>query len=113
MIEVVNQDILRPLMRRKAKEHGGRNIVPGFSAIIGRFPDQELAIRRLCRKDVGFLGSCQDYEEASIALRHWERAGEEYAVRVREYRQLLSEIESEILEELSSRGPRVSNHDEH
>ena len=75
-----------------------------IAAIVGRLPDQELAIRRLCNSDAGFLGSCEDYQVAAAALRHWEGAGDAYAARADEYRKLLGEIEEEVLHGLLQNG---------
>jgi hypothetical protein len=72
-----------------------------IAAIVERFPEQELAIRRLCNRDPGFLGSCEDYEVAATALSHWEGAGDAYTARADEYRQLLVEIEDEVLQGLA------------
>ncbi|MEP3333575.1 hypothetical protein [Sedimentitalea sp.] len=78
-----------------------------ISAVISRFPDHELAVHRLCGQDSGFREICEDYEEALVALRHWEQAGPAYATRAVEYRQIIGEIEADIQSELSTHLQRV------
>lgn len=78
-------------------------------AVIGRFPEHELAIRRLCSQDAGFMDICEDFEDAARALRHWEEAGPAHDARASEYHDMLGEIEADILEDLSTHlrhGPR-------
>ncbi len=74
-----------------------------LEAIVSKFPGQESAIRDLCRRDVGFMCTCNDYEVASIALRHWEGLGSEFAKRADEYHQILDELEAEIRERLDTK----------
>jgi hypothetical protein len=81
-------------------------------AVVNRFPQYELAIRRLCALDPGFLGACEDYAEAAIALRHWEQAGAGQAARAEEYRRILGDIEADILADVSIHLLRVSRHDD-
>ena len=82
-----------------------------IAAIVGRLPEQELAIRRLCNRDPDFLGICEDYDDAEAALRHWEGAGDAYTARAEEYRQLLGEIEDEVLQGLAQHGIPVRSHE--
>lgn len=72
----------------------------GVRSILARFPQRELEIRRRCARDAHFRSVCSDYEEASAALCHWQRAGEEGSGKVVEYRDFLSELEAEILAQL-------------
>ena len=44
--------------------------------IIKRFPEHELAIERLVRKNEGFRSMCEDYAVGVAALRRWERASD-------------------------------------
>jgi hypothetical protein len=81
-----------------------------IAAIVGRFPEQELAIRRICSRDPEFLGVCEDYDDAATALRHWQAAGEAYAGRADEYRHLLGEFEEEVLQGLAQNGMPVRSH---
>lgn len=84
--------------------------MPKIGAVISRFPEQELAIHRLCNQDPDFLGNCEDYDEAASALRHWKDAGPEFDARVIEYRDILAEIETDICKDLSSHLLRLSQH---
>jgi hypothetical protein len=68
-----------------------------IAAIVTRFPLRELEIRRRCARDPTFREICEDYGEALQALRHWEAAGPAGAARANDYRQMLQELEAEIL----------------
>lgn len=68
-----------------------------------RFPQYAATIRRLQAQDASFAAICADYGEAQRALKHWEAAAPAAPERVGEYRQILSELEAEILAIL--RGP--------
>jgi len=81
-----------------------------FAAIISKFPEQELAIRRLYSRNAGFMGACDDYGVAAITLRHWERARTKYTTRADEYRHMLGELEAEILEGLDTQRLRDCQH---
>jgi hypothetical protein len=70
--------------------------------LTSRFPEHEFAIRRLCSRNPEFITVCDDYEDASTALQHWVEAGVEYAERADEYRQLLHELEAEVLSNLET-----------
>ncbi|MEK9283034.1 hypothetical protein MTR72_25965 [Bradyrhizobium sp. ISRA442] len=76
-----------------------------FRSIVARFPQRELDIRRRFGRDASFRSICSDYEEATKALRHWqktlEEADPERDRRVKEYNHLLVELEEEILAYLS------------
>ena len=69
--------------------------MPKMAALAARFPDRELALRRLHAQDADFRGICDDYEEALTALCYWQ--GKQDAARAEEYRQLAEELEAEIL----------------
>ena len=83
-----------------------------IAAIVGRFPEQELAIRRICSRDPEFLGVCEDYDDAAAALSHWQAAGEAYSARADEYRQLLGEFEEEVLHGLAQNAFPVRSHEQ-
>jgi hypothetical protein len=70
-----------------------------LASLAARFPDRELAIRRLCHRDSEFLGVCEDYEEAVAALRRWQARADE--AKAEEYRRLVAELEEEILGDLA------------
>ncbi len=72
--------------------------------IIDRFPRREFEIRQRCASDQQFRSVCEDYEEASAALRHWEKAAREGDRRVEEYRLFLTELEAEVLAQLDRPG---------
>ena len=68
-----------------------------IAAIVNRFPLRELETRRRCARDPNFVEVCEHYGEALQALRHWEGAGPAGAARAEEYRQILEELEAEML----------------
>jgi hypothetical protein len=69
--------------------------------IIKRFPEHELAIERLVRKNEDFRSMCEDYAVGVEALRRWERATDpKRSARIAELRESLAELEEEMLEEL-------------
>ena len=61
-----------------------------------RFPGREGAIRRRMSNDPSFREMCQDFEDASAALDYWRSAPQRAAGRASEYRDLVSELETEI-----------------
>ena len=74
-------------------------------SILKRLPLRELEIRRLCALDTGFGSICADYEEASEALCYWQTVDEKGTRQpdiqvIGEYRELLGELEAEILTRL-------------
>jgi hypothetical protein len=77
----------------------------GFRSIVARFPQRELEIRRRFVRDPHFRSICTDYEEATRALRHWQQAikqgDREGGRKAEEYKNLLIELEKEILAYLS------------
>jgi hypothetical protein len=78
-------------------------------SLIERFPDRELAIRRLCNLDSEFRTDCEDYCEAAEALLRWSKAGA--MDRAEEYRVILKELEAEILDVLKADQLRMAKHD--
>ena len=69
--------------------------------VIQRFPEHELAIERLVRTSESFRSMCDDYAVGIEALRHWERTADlKRAVRIAELRDVLAELEEEMLEVL-------------
>ena len=69
-------------------------------SIVIRYPEREFEIRRRCTYDAHFRSVCADYEEASAALRNWQKAVEGCNRRVEEYASFLAELETEILDRL-------------
>jgi hypothetical protein len=71
--------------------------VPKPASIVGRFPERELEIRRLCARDPEFRAICDDYEEAVAAYGRWQEVGPASAARAEDYRVLAEELAAEIL----------------
>ena len=92
MVDVIGRRDLRalPLTMR------GETRVPQITAVVSRFPRHELAIRRLYSRDATFREICEDYDEALRALRYWQSAATSSDPRIEQYRELVSELESEI-----------------
>lgn len=67
----------------------------GIDLLVGRFPRNEFAFRRLYGSDPEFRAVCEDYAEVQRALKHWQAAGQ--AERIAEYREMLAELEAEAL----------------
>ncbi|OSP53949.1 hypothetical protein [Pseudoruegeria sp. SK021] len=76
--------------------------VTKLGAIITRLPAHELAIRRLSAIDASFLSACEDFEAGAAAMQLWANAGPGYTARTQEYRDLLAELEAEILTDLAT-----------
>lgn len=83
----------------------------GFRSIVARFPDLELDIRRRCAGDAHFRSICSDYEEAAAAFRHWRTVAPAGDRRAEDYRTILAELETEILDRLGNRGAAHGGHD--
>jgi hypothetical protein len=75
----------------------------GMTMLVSKFPQHELTIYRLWKQDTEFRTVCGDYEDALAALRHWEGL-EPAAGRAREYRELVSELEEEIMQMVDGKG---------
>lgn len=69
-------------------------------SIVARFPQRELDIRRCWARDAWFRSVCADYEEAAVALRHWQKVAGEGNRKAEEYANFLGELEAEILAQL-------------
>lgn len=66
--------------------------------VMERFPDHKEAIKQLFKSDPLFQTLCSDYRKCAKALLFWNKSGLcEAPQRQREYKKLLSELESEIL----------------
>jgi hypothetical protein len=83
--------------------------VTQFMPLIERFPDHELAIRRLCNLDSEFRGACEDYCEAAEAVVRWSKT--ELMDRAEEFRVILKELEADILDVLNADQLRVAKRD--
>ena len=74
-----------------------RDRVASCDPLVRRFPEHELAIRRLYTRDPEFRAVCDDHEAVLRALEHWQSVGRSNMERVVEYRRLLEELEAEAL----------------
>lgn len=66
-------------------------------SISARLPQYQFEIRRRCANDEYFCSVCADYEAAAVALSRWLADGENAMPKVAEFRQMLIELEAEIL----------------
>jgi hypothetical protein len=66
-------------------------------SISARLPQYQFEIRRRCADDEYFCSVCADYEAATAALGRWLADGENAMPKVAEFRQMLIELEAEIL----------------
>ena len=82
--------------------------MPQITAVVSRFPRHELAIRRLYTRDATFREICADYDEALRALQYWQSAAGSSDPRVEQYRELVNELETEILGLLEASGRSAS-----
>ncbi len=98
-----------PYKRRKLCL-GGRSVTPGWSnalpmddlaAVIKKFREHELSVRRLYKSDDEFRALCEDYALATSAISRWK--GDRN--RSTHYRLLVDELESEVLEFIEGRHP--------
>ena len=82
---------------------GGR---PFCGHVVQRFPEQWRDIAALSRASEDFRALCDDYGEAMEALRRWQAATADpnAPARIEEFRQLVAELEDEILAELGRAG---------
>lgn len=75
---------------------------PSIDLLVSRFSSQEFAIRRLYVHDPEFRAVCSDYCEVLRALEYWHTNDQAVPDRVTEYRQMLRELEAEMLDFLSA-----------
>lgn len=69
--------------------------------IQNRFPDKSETISLLIQEDPEFREMCEDYDDCVNALHYWKNSKENDAEhRVKEYRTLIHELETEIMEVL-------------
>ena len=66
--------------------------------VVNRFPERELEIHRLSARDPAFKTACEDYSDALAAFRHWQAKGPAGSERAKEYREIVGELEAEILD---------------
>lgn len=66
-----------------------------------RFAEQRVQIEELIRENPDFKDICQDYGKCVEALSYWSKANKpESPERMAEYRELVSKLESEIVQHL-------------
>lgn len=53
--------------------------------------------------DADFSSICANYEEAAAALRHWQKVAKDGDRRVKDYTDIVGELETEILAQLDRR----------
>jgi hypothetical protein len=70
--------------------------------IIRRFSEHEFEVNRRYARDAEFRAICEDYADATRALAYWEND----PPKAEDYRQLIKELEDEILANLT--GPQRS-----
>jgi crotonobetainyl-CoA:carnitine CoA-transferase CaiB-like acyl-CoA transferase len=71
-----------------------------------RFPDKSDNIALLLVMDPEFRAMCEDYDDCINALQYWDRSEvPEAASRVAEYRNLVRELEEEIIQALAALQP--------
>ncbi|WP_026381488.1 hypothetical protein [Afifella pfennigii] len=68
---------------------------------VARWPEREFQIRRRCARDEDFRAIVSDYDQACAALAHWRQAAEANSEKIREYEEIVKELEAEILERLA------------
>jgi hypothetical protein len=78
--------------------------VPSIDPLISRFPNRELAIRKHYVRDPEFRAVCGDYCDVQHALEYWQAADQAVPGRIAEYRQMLRELEAEVLMFLKTAG---------
>lgn len=67
-----------------------------LAPVLRRFAEHEFEVRRRYASDSGFRAICEDYAAAASALAHWENDHS----KAEDYRQLIRDLEDEILEYL-------------
>ncbi|MDJ0810366.1 MAG: hypothetical protein QNJ48_11680 [Desulfobacterales bacterium] len=74
-------------------------IHPGLFLAIERFPERRNELRHLYASNEAFQTLCENYQHCSQALNYWTDARHPLAAeRHREYSELMSELEMEILQ---------------
>ncbi len=71
--------------------------MPDLVSMIRRFSKHEFEIRSRCARDPEFRAICEDYAVATRALARWEKD----RLKAEDYRQLIRELEDEILAHLA------------
>jgi hypothetical protein len=80
------------------------DINPALFAITTKFPDLREEFIHLFKHSEAFRGVCMDYRECVKAHKYWSRSTDRDAVgRKREYEELLSELEEELLQSIKKK----------
>lgn len=83
-----------------------KNSPPLLSHVFSRFPGEKAVILRLLQDSDPFRTLCRDYQECANALAYWKgTAAEEAPLRLKEYDELLKELEQEIVDRLQEEDP--------
>jgi len=70
--------------------------------VLDQLPQHQPALRERMMVDREFRSLCEDYGDTLEALRRWEVSADRHqAARVEEFRNLLAELEQDILRELA------------
>ncbi|MDJ0987856.1 MAG: hypothetical protein QNJ26_20100 [Desulfobacterales bacterium] len=76
-------------------------IHPSLFLVMERFPDRKDDLRQRYRTSESFQSLCQSYQKCNKALEHWSQSKHaEAPSRQREYSQLITELEQEIIQSL-------------
>ena len=72
-----------------------------------RFSDQKYSIDQLMTKDSEFLSLCDDYDACINALQYWTKSKEPEAENmIDEFRNIVRELEEEVIEALITQKSR-------
>jgi hypothetical protein len=70
--------------------------MPSLAPLAQAFAGEELAIRRLYRRDATFRAICDDYCDAQVALCRWRSAGPGGRATAEDYHIIVVELAAEI-----------------
>ena len=82
----------------------------GIFTLIERFPEHMDSLKLLYRESETFHTICEDYRRCAEALKRWDHSASEDAPALRvEYKDLLHDLELEILQYLNELSQRKLN----
>jgi len=85
-------------------------IQTGIFTLIKRFPEHMDSLKLLYRESETFHTICEDYRRCTEALKRWDQSASEDAPALRvEYKDLLHDLELEILQYLNELSQRKLN----
>jgi hypothetical protein len=70
--------------------------MPSLAPLVQAFAGEELAIRRLYRRDATFRAICDDYCDAHVALTRWRSAGPGGRATAEDFHVIVTELAAEI-----------------